>query len=574
MLRDTIWNRGRASSFGSLIPIVVLAGLASTLSLSRSGMNFNKNNNAFHIPIVLRFDSLPQFADDPFVLSLKGFATPVFPLLAQVATEANVAALFLLGVGLVHVCTVFALLRIGQALGITRWGELALLALAIIATRTSYWVSPVGGDGMLVDYFSHSELARVFALLAIAALLEGRRVAAGALAGVALIVNVAFGVWMAGILAAGLLPPVLRRLRAGGWGSALRFVAPPLLAFAVVAAPGVAFVLSRAELGGRPDFDYVEFLYDYYPNHFFIGPSLGWPLVQVLAALVALPLAAGLLAQPARLRRVALGLALLFGLGVLVGEVSHARLLLQLMFLRVDGIIMLVATVAAAAALIVAARGGNPLALGAAGLAAAGLLSGGWPLVVLALLLARSAAAGRWLAQGRLGAWLAQPWTKPAVVGGLVVLALGCHVAAYAKRVTPPSGAPHNVELVGSNAIVPDWLAVQRWARTETPPDAVFLLPMSLSGDFRVGAQRRIWFGWRDGATAMWAPWTYRVWRDRQEEVRALGTDVPALHAYACSHGIGYIVRDLRPRAGRPSGDPRVVFRNRWFEVHRAACGS
>src|SRR5262249_59897478 len=109
----------------------ILAIAASVVSLVRSGCPFDIGNNTFHIPIVLKFTELPQFADDPFVLSLRNFVIPIYPLLSLFATGDNVAFLFIGGLIATHVLIFLALLRIGDACGLRRWlGQAGLALLA------------------------------------------------------------------------------------------------------------------------------------------------------------------------------------------------------------------------------------------------------------------------------------------------------------------------------------------------------------------------------------------------------------------------------------------------------------
>ena len=538
---------GGAIAGGFALGIALIAG---ALSMLRAGFNFNRNNNAFHIPIVLEFEQYAQFKADEFIHSLKGFVTPIFYFISLVCKENNIHDLFFYGTFLTHVLTIFSLLCLAASVGIRKFTDQSLLALIIVAARTSYWASPVGGDGMLIDAFTHSEIARVFFLLCCAALIADKIILAGLFAGLTFAVNIAFGIWIL-LIAAGFLAPQLWALGTTIW------------------------ILSRAELGVATDFDYVEFLRGYYPKHFFIGPSLGWPLIQVVAATGAALIASRRLARGTESRRIIGLIAGLFILGIVIGETSRSRELLQLHFLRLDGSLMLLATALSGAALLRAGQSGGVLGLVGAGLGGLALILGIWPLVLLALLLAGTLAGEAMLRRalpGKLVVWATSRALVVAAGLGFAALCIGTNVAVYVQRTTPPLGVPDNIHLAGSGAVVPDWLDVQRWARAQTPEAAIFLLPASISDDFRVGARRRIWVGMKDGATAMWAPRTYRQWKQRADEVRGLGQDLPASLAYACAHSIDYAVIDLRPHGGRGSALASVVHRNRWFEVHRPPC--
>ena len=554
----------------------LLAAAACALSLLRTGYSFDFGNNAFHIPIVLRFAELPQFADDPFVLSLGRFVSPVYPLLSLVATEDNAPALFFAGLACAHLLTFYALLRIGALCGVEGRVEQAAFVFLLVATRGLYWNSPVGADGMLGDAFSHTEVARAVALLALAGLLCGRAVRAGALAGLAFAINAFVGLWT--------LVPVavwhaLAPMAGAGRAARLRSLLRAGAAFAVPAAP-VAVWIAAASAGGAADFDYRAFLLDYYPNHFFLHASSPWQVARLACAVLAGGLAAGLLDRGRGVPLVLASLAGVFVAGVPVGMFVESRLVLNLHLLRVDGMMVMLSAALVAAATVAQVRRGRPVALAAAALACLGLFAGFWPVVAAAMLLAHGPRV--WPALDRAPRWPRAPrrvaaratWPVPrrvAFLAGVLVLAGGGSLYAWSLRQVQPAGPPSNRDLVGGDPPVRDWLAVKLWARRATPADAVFLLPPGLDDGFRTGARRRVWVGWKDGATAMWAPWTYHAWRRRREETRGLDGLGPSL-AYACAHDITHVVLDLRPRGGIPADPARAVFLNRWFEVHAARC--
>ena len=115
-------------------------------------------------------------------------------------------------------------------------------------------------------------------------------------------------------------------------------------------------------------------------------------------------------------------------------------------------------------------------------------------------------------------------------------------------------------------------MEVQRWARAETPVETMFLVPQHLQS-FRVGARRRVWSSGDDGAVGFWDPEAYATLRQRHDQVATL--DGPeAMERYACTHGISFMVLDLRARGGAPFDAARAAFRNRWFEVQRPRCTS
>lgn len=551
----------------------LLAAAAAALSLVRTGSNFNVGNNAYHIPIVLRFEALPQFADDPFVLSLRDFVSPVYPLLSLVATEDNVVALFLAGSVCVHLLTFFALLRIAQACGIGGRTEQAAFVFLLAATRAFYQISPVGADGLLHGVFSHTELARAVALLAIAELLRGRPVWAGALTGLAFALNAFVGIWTLVPVAVWTAWHLATPSGGAGWAARSKLVLLTGVAFAVPALP-VAVWIARVSVGTAVDFDYRAFLEGYYPAHFLPHVAGRWRLVQLACALLGGGLAAALLDRGRGALLVFASLVGVFVAGVLVGLTAESRLLLNLHLLRVDGLLILLSTTFVAAATVTQVRRERPLAAVVAPVACLGLFVGLWPLVAAAMLLAHG--PRMWPALGRgprwPGTWAAWPRMRwGAFVAGAFLVAVAGGVYARTLRHTPSADIPLDRELGGDNALVTDWLEVKRWARQNTPAEAVFLVPSEPDNNFRTGARRRIWVSGSDGAAAMWAPSTFHAWHRRREEVRRLDGLGPSL-AYACARGLDYVVLDLRPRRGEHFDLNRAAFANKWFEVHAARC--
>ena len=557
------WPKWRSACW----PLLLAAG-ACVVSLNRTGYTFDISNHTFDLPIVLRFADLPQFANDPFILSLRQFTSALYPLLSLVATEHNVSGLFFCGLALTHMLTFLALLRIGQVCGIKAWHEQALFIFLLAATKSLYGLSPVGADTLLIRYFTHSELARAVGLFAVASLLRQRLILAGFLGGVTFALNALMGIWLLAPLAAFALLHFAEARADSDWRGRGRRVLTAGVAYAIPAAP-VAVWIASVTVGSSVDFDYRAFLRDYYPFHFFLDASSGWQIAQLACAIAAGALATRLTPAGGPARLVLASLTAVFGFGAVVGAVSSSRLLLNLHLLRVDGLVVLICAALVTAAVVAQLRPARLLGSATAGVAALGMFAGLWPVAATCLLWAN------WPGVNRLPAWLRGPlpWAplaQRAVLAAAIVLAAGGSVYAAHRRHAVPAGAPTDESLMGTNAPVHDWLDVQHWARTHTPPDAMFLVPLELEG-LRTGAERRIWLTDKDGATAMWAPETYDTWHQRREQVRKLDS-FAATMAYACAHAIDYVVLDLRPRQGKPVDPAHAVFIDTWFEVHQAHC--
>jgi hypothetical protein len=61
-----------------------------------------------------------------------------------------------------------------------------------------------------------------------------------------------------------------------------------------------------------------------------------------------------------------------------------------------------------------------------------------------------------------------------------------------------------------------NWLAVQQWARENTPKDAVFIVPPKEVG-FRVDGERTIYGDWKDGTQMFFNPSFGQEWMRRMK---------------------------------------------------------
>lgn len=539
--------------------------LLAAASIGLQGFQFGVDNNLFHIPIVLRWYDLPQFADDAFIQSLRGYATPVYPLLSLVATEANILAVFLGAHLLTRALTFYALLQAARAVGLRGlWPAAALVALSLASPL--YGSSAIGRDELFTGLFTHTELAQAVALLGVAWLIRGDTTKAALAAGIAFDLNIMVGAWMLAPLALRMLAQVAADPPAGR-AAILRGA----LFFGLAAAPELLWLATSGSFT-RPRFNYAAYLADYYPYHFFIGWA-SWPdrfalALQATAGLVALWfLPKNRLGAAAAL----LGFAVVFGLGALIDSRTQSRLILNLHLLRVDGLLLWTAALLIASAACAALASARPLLLPGALIALAALVVGQWPLVLAGMLLLVAADA--------VSAWCAKsPWPHRTYSPALAVLLLAGALGGGALlhrgySVIPPAPKPleppSDAQLLGAAPRSPEWRQVTLWARERTAADAVFLVPWKL--DFVAAAKRRSWVGWKEGASPMWAPETYARWRERGEAVRAL-PNAQAQLAYACAHRIDYVVVDKRRAAADAGPEVPPAYSNRWFTVLPAHC--
>ena len=548
----------------------VIAAVAAILSLVRKGYNVNVVNNVYHLPIILKFSELPQFRDDPFVLSLGKFFSPVYPFLSLFTTEQNLSIVLFIGLAINHFLMFFALLRIVQACGQqTPRGQILLVAM-LLPLPLIYGFSDVGRDALLINYFSHTELAQPFALLSLASLLRGRPVMSAVQAGIAFALNAFIGVWVLPAIAAMLLHDILSAKGKIEFRSRLKALILAAIGYAIPAAPIAIWVL-RGTAGDVVDFDYRDFLWRFYPYHFFIQASSLRDIFNLACMLAAGVVAARQIGGETRRRIIVLaGVAGVVGAGAVIGGFVGSRLVLNLHLIRADGLLQVLCLLFVLLRVLSLISAWNAAALASAVIIYAGLMANVWLVVAIGLLLAGWApfqnVAGRWLGGIVLRLRPVQQWL-PHLAGAGAVAAVA---AVWLVRTAAPAGAPLDRQFEGFYPQAPEWRAVQIWARQKTDQQAIFLVPPYMTG-FRTGAQRREWVEYKDGAAPMWEPSFFRLWNERMAAVGKL-RDADSRNVYACAHGIDYVVHDLRSRKGAPIDTARAVYLNRWFEVHRASC--
>ncbi len=309
---------------------LMLACFAAICSIAIQNFDFAINNNLFHIAIVLRLYDLPQFANDLFMQSLRSFASPVYLLMSALASEENVAGWFFAFHVATRVLTFYALILVMLECGVKRDARLIIAVAVLVVAKAIYGTSPVGGDGMIMRYFTHSELAQAFALFGIVFLLRDCLLPASLIGGVAFDVNAFVGIWMLapiGITATASL--IARDPSHGFMDRAIRVILAGLL-FGVLALP-VAIWLRPIIADQAVDFDYPAYLRLYYGKHFFLDASSSWSIIQLVAATIAGAAAISRLRSSPAHWMVFFGLLAVFVGGAVVDRFTHSRLILKSM---------------------------------------------------------------------------------------------------------------------------------------------------------------------------------------------------------------------------------------------------
>lgn len=565
---------------------VLICVCAATLgSLFVDGFQFGVHNNVYHVPYVLGWDRLPAFADDAFVQSLRYFTSAVWLLLRALCTEDKVQAVFLAAHVATRLATFAALAALVRQAGVTDRVGLALVLGMLAATPWMHGASIVAGHGMLINYFTHSEVAWPFLLFGLSCALQARWRLCAVFAALAFLANAFVGIWLLAMLAAWVALQ-RRSLRLS------QFVVPALL-FVLIAAPLLVWVsMAMGSRDAAVDFSFAEYLRLYYPRHFFLDRSSAGRLGLLFACLLA-GWSSSHLVPNGGFWRTVLGVSmLLFVVGAVTPYFIDARLLFNLHLMRVDGVVQAVSLLLVACAALRTLADPASLAWQRGALLLAVLLlfipwRFGMPAIAV-LCLAAAWGRGpcarepfrpwRWLLPLTV-VMLALNWAmRPTPASSLaVVLVVMSLVALWLAR-RPLQSAPrlHLAAVLGVTAASlagsqfeqrhatalhamqeqedpkdeADWMALAAWVRGH-PIAGEVLVPIEapdrprdvylISHNFQLHARTPVWVDWKQGAAVMWSPQFFHRWAPRYRAARDLRTP-PQFLQFARDQGIPYFV--------------------------------
>lgn len=519
----------------------VLLIALSLLSIGITGFTID-NNNIYHLPILEGLWREPQFARDPFIQSLRYFSSGFWLLQVGIADDNNVLKFFL---PWLFVSRLLFFAGIGSwvaVLGLTGRAQTLIFMLLVAVGSLLRSTSFAGDGGIAIRTFTHSELGNGLALIALS--FVWRRAYGWALtsAGLVFFLNIFMAVWLAPLMVGTFL--LGRRDHPISFTLLLKKCWPGLLACVVLALPVLVSLAHNPELGRRPEYDYRVFLLEHWPDHFlamhlatreYVGFAI--VIVTVFAAASQLP------KDRSRLIQMLAGTLLaIWAIGAVLPLLTQSPLLFNLHLLRSTTYLQMLAGLALAALTTRWLTSPNEAdrRLWAPVLVVCSVAPVFACAVVLPLLVLRKT-------------WRPTKWlTAPRVAVLLLSLAGVGVVAKIAKEYRIDSS------IATKRA---DWLALADWAKTSTPRDAVFLLPVTQTyprtslpaepqrmADLLVGSEtfptlshRQVWVTAKYGAAALWLPSYYPVWHERMLG-SLLAKELSERMAYARSQGIGFVV--------------------------------
>ncbi|MCL6706842.1 hypothetical protein M8R20_07515 [Pseudomonas sp. R2.Fl] len=498
----------RVRGLSAVSPRLVLFP-ATLLSFLFSGYVPVLNNNVYHLPIMLRSYDLPQFHDDAFVQSLRHFSSGFWLVFAGIGRHVDPKLFLAFWLVVTHFAFLAACLHFARSLGYRDNRQLNLYVLLLSVSSLTIGMT-IGGGGLMINYFTHSELANASMILGLSYAL-GRRYGHAAVATcLAFFLNAFMAVWMVPSLlllamyqlGAGELP-VRRLLRDGLVGSAvgLVFLVPPLLSIA-----------QNPEIAATSVFSYRQFLWDFYPYHFFLESLSRGELIKLGVLVLILFLSATMHGDQSRaFMMISLGAITVVLAGVVVPLVTDNRLFLNLHLIRGAALVAILAPISLAAVASHWLFSRDNPTTERFGPALCGVLLAPVqmsPLAVIMLLYARL------LAKLDPFRSLSQKLSRNMAWVFFAICVLGLPIRSY-NSIEPSIDETHAEVL---------WERIGTWASEQTREETTFLL-FSLSGEFPeagfgVSSMRKLWISSKYGAAVMWSPSYYDIWESRKAALR------------------------------------------------------
>ncbi|TNJ39076.1 hypothetical protein FGF66_05745 [Chlorobaculum thiosulfatiphilum] len=571
----------------NLVSYVLIPVVFGYVSLLLTGFSFGLINNVFHLPYVLNLIRLPEFRDDAFYATLNNFTSIVWPILRAVTTEANVEQVFSVANLASRIAAFAGLASLARSAGLDRPLEVLLAMMVLTLTPLLQMFSIVGGHGMFIHYFTHSEVTWVFVFLSVGFLYADRIVLAYMMMGIAFSVNAFIGIWLFGMNTL-VLFAVKRPFSVATFLKALAGFA----LFALPAALWIFFAVSGKH--EAVDFSYIDYVRSYYPKHFLIEAIEWKSMLKHLLLVSAGLLAARHLPQSRFWVALQLSALLLVIVGVPLPYLFDNRFIFNLHLIRAAGIGQALATVLIALAGVRLLLNREALAMrviGAVVLLSLAILE--IRIIGMAVLLTSMLAAlpgggfaarfdrwgiFRWIEAPRkllaglcvllfalaltdffwqhrlasiqglkltvsLGvfALLAFGQYRRTAVGWSLAFLLFCYTAAFCWHQV--RSIEENQRFQRTLPVNQSWAELTSWIRSSRL-HGPFLLPMDDHDHvdyFQLQSRRKVWVDWKQGAAVMWSPAFYWQWSTRLREVSALRTPGEMV-SYARARGIRYVV--------------------------------
>jgi len=517
----------------------MLSLVAAYANIVGYGFAYGTYNHEFDLPLVnwLRDPSL--YPNDPITKAFARFPTIFWPIVAYLSHWMSTERVIFLFFLLTKLLFFTAVVRLVGA----RVKDEVLAACIVLAVALSPFLNdltPLGASNILDATQTHTSLTVALLIWVGCFLLEGCWVPAAVLCGLTIYLDALFYVFMLFVFAT---------FAVLDWRSRRPAILLAGLLGATISVPWL--LLSRTAIFLEYPKGYVEALLAFYPFHL----SLRSHEIYELLSAAGLMLAAGLIVVAARrtrvprdtrLERLTASFLIPVFLGSLFGEFFLTPTLARLQLLRADSflVLYLILLIQIYGAILLRASTGSPaMTFLLAALAILMPLSDSlglvWPFLICVFFWARHSEPFENLCRTVARSSRTRSMILCALLAGIVLagkadadwistvvillLVLGACLFVYRgadrSSIIPMSrlmravsalalvmiavGTVPSLQSFWRPTIAPtqlqrDWRAVQDWAKTNTPQDAMFLVP-TYPGGFRAFSERSSWGEWKDG---------------------------------------------------------------------------
>lgn len=495
------------------VQLAALAVLITCGSLALTGFKFGTNLNVFHIPYVLRFIDRPEFAGDPFVLSLQNFTTAVWPIIRALTDLFDARLVFLTAHVLVRFASVYTLILLTRSAGLGLWGATISAALVSISMALMD-ASPVGRHEMFITYFTHSVVTWPFIFLFFRSLLHsGFRSASLALA-LIFDINAFVGFWMLAVA-------VFQRGREF-WMSSARIRIQSIAIFAVAVAPVAIWILSSVtHTGAVTAFSYKQYIREYFPYHFLVEAASKAGLTRVGLYFVAAWFASQLVGHTRFWRRGLMCLLLIFLVGCAAPYVLDTRLIFNFHLLRSEGVLAATSLIVQSMALVAIMSSSTKtpykfLVVQIVGVAFILPHSLFFAVASTLVFILYAPTAGSYMNRWRQR--LPAEGSRPVAIGSIAMIMV-------ATLITWTAAYRGSVSLFKAESELSSGWGAMASAIKRDGGTGPYLVPLGDEADIFVAqAERKIWVSWKEGAVVMWYPSFYEQWSSRWKKLKSLDT--------------------------------------------------
>jgi hypothetical protein len=308
------------------------------ISISITGFEFGVSNNVFHIPYVLRLNECKEFAQDQFYQSLKYFTSVVWPLLRLISNEKNIYEVFFFSNLISRIMAFLTIWYLIKNNGIRSNTETILCLGFLSINPLMIGTSRIGGHGLFINYFTHTELTWPFVLAAIVSLQKNMIIRVGAIVGSCFSINAFVGLWLFFIT---FFAKIYDKHK-----YTIKLYCMACLAFCLFAMPVIIWIgFAFKDIRASEPFSYIEYIRAYYPGHFLIEAAKLNSIIRLLLIYLCGLFSSCFLEQRRFWIGVQLGCLFLFALGAILPYFFDSRLIFNLHLLRSDGIEQMIAAI-------------------------------------------------------------------------------------------------------------------------------------------------------------------------------------------------------------------------------------